>query len=182
MNFLMVVIAIPLLLNILAVVTYRGIFRVAALLVLPFIAFASAIDFYSALQQGNLTGLLTIVVSGPSLIALLLLGLGSIVLRARRDRSDHSGQTGVTVAGVPGALDQQKGSMAWQTARWATSGALLGAAVSGLIFGGTAAFLATLVGGSDVFSGTEWLQNHSVGHLAWQIGGILGALGGASLN
>ncbi len=71
----MVVVAIPLVLNILAIVTYRGTFRRAALLILPLIAFATAADLYSASQRGNLTGLLTILVSGPSLVAYCSWGL-----------------------------------------------------------------------------------------------------------
>ncbi len=83
-----VVILIPLLMSILAVVFFRGFFRVGAVLTLPLTAFASLADAYSATQKGNLTGLFTILISGPCLLVLLLLGLGEVLTRWKnRSRS-----------------------------------------------------------------------------------------------
>lgn len=85
------ILAIPLLLNILAILFYRRWFRIVAILVLPFTTLAAIFDGYSFSQRGNLTGLVTLFISGPALIGLVLLGLGSLVHRLTEPRptSDH---------------------------------------------------------------------------------------------
>jgi hypothetical protein len=169
---LMVVLAVPLLLNILAIVSYRGTFRIGAVLVLPIIAFASLGDIYSASQHGNLTGLLTMLVAAPALVVLLLLGLGNVVIRVKLRRPDHSSQIGTTVAEVvPRAVDQQKGFIYSRAVRWAIAGACL--TISGL-------FLVALYRG-PLFSGWHVLLN-SPWHLVWPIAAAaFGAVGGAGL-
>jgi hypothetical protein len=89
---LYLIITTPLILNILAVFLYRGLFRVLAAGLLIPIGFAAACDIYSASKQGNLTGIITICVSGPSLVALFILGIVNVFVRVPLSRGERSSQ------------------------------------------------------------------------------------------
>ena len=133
-SFVMIILAIPTLLNVLAIVFYRGTFRKAAVLVLPLTVLAGAADIYSASQRGNLTGIISFLVAGPALILLGLLGIGSVVSRSLPGSSPAADLTGAT--DDPGALKKLNGVSAWGVVRMqAMWGALFGASACGLIFG-----------------------------------------------
>ena len=92
-NYIYLVIAFPLLVNIFAVVLYRGLFRVLAIGFLVPIGFATVVDGYSASQDGNLTGIFTICVSGPSLVGLLVVGLVNAFVRVPLSLKGKSSQS-----------------------------------------------------------------------------------------
>lgn len=81
------VLSIPLLLNIAAVLLWRGPSRGAAAIVLLVLGSAFAADAYSAYHHGNLTGLFTIIAALPSLILLLLIWAVSLAVGLGRQRS-----------------------------------------------------------------------------------------------
>jgi FtsH-binding integral membrane protein len=82
----------PVFLNLLAVLLYRGLFRLLAVAFLLPIGFAAACDVYSASKNGNLTGIITICISGPSLIVLILIGVVNVFVRSPRLGRDRSVQ------------------------------------------------------------------------------------------
>lgn len=88
MNFLFEhpILCIPPMLNVVAILLYRGIFRYYAILLLIPIGSAAAFDFYSLSQNGNLTGIATILVSGPSVLVLFILGVINLFSRVTRSR------------------------------------------------------------------------------------------------
>jgi phosphotransferase system glucose/maltose/N-acetylglucosamine-specific IIC component len=67
--------AIPLILNVVAVWNWRGSFRYAACIPLPFLALAFVGDVQMVIKDGNLAGLLTAFACIPSLIFLLVLAI-----------------------------------------------------------------------------------------------------------
>jgi hypothetical protein len=68
-----VLLAIPLLINVAAIWSLRGGFRYAAIIPLPFLVLAYAVDVNGVIQGGNLAGLFTIIAAGPTLLLLLVL-------------------------------------------------------------------------------------------------------------
>jgi len=81
--------AIPLLINLLAVAGWRKGYRLAALAPLPFLAAAYGFDLYGLIRGGNLAGLFTILAAPPALVWLLLVFAFRVVaaLRERRARA-----------------------------------------------------------------------------------------------
>jgi uncharacterized membrane protein len=94
--------SIPLVLNILAAVFYRGANRRGAMGLLPLMAAFSLADLYSGALGGNLTGLLTIFVACPLGVLILLLGVGSLFTKDASPRKPPP-----------------------RSSRWATTGALV---------------------------------------------------------
>jgi hypothetical protein len=82
----------PLILNVLAILLYRGLFRVLAACFLVPIGCSVACDVYSASKEGNLTGIITI------LIPVLIIGIVGIFIRVplnwgkRSSRREESSQ------------------------------------------------------------------------------------------
>ena len=148
--------SIPLLLNMLAVVFYRGPCRRAAMLLLPLMAGVSLSDLYSGALGGNLTGLLTILFAGPLLLVILLLGIGSVFTRVAEPR---------------------KAKSASQSSRWATTGTLMG--LIGLML---VAPLSWLGRNTPARGFLEWWSHQSWGIALGPIGMALGALCGFGLS
>jgi len=148
--------SIPLLLNMLAVVFYRGSFRRAAMLLLPLMAGVSLSDLYSGALGGNLTGLLTIIFAGPLVLVILLLGIGNVFTQDAEPR---------------------KAKSASQSSRWATTGALVG--LGGLML---VAPLSLLGGITPARGFLEWWSRQPWGYMLGPIGMALGALCGFGLS
>lgn len=66
---------IPLLINVAAVWQWRGGYRYGAIIPLPFLLLAFAVDVNIAVQGGNLAGLFTIFATPPALLVLLVLAV-----------------------------------------------------------------------------------------------------------
>lgn len=67
--------AVPLILNIVAVWNWRGSYRYAACIPLPFVALAFVGDVQMVIKGGNLAGLLTIFAGSPALLFLFILAI-----------------------------------------------------------------------------------------------------------
>ncbi len=80
-----VILAIPLLVNLLAVALLRGGYRILACLPLTVLALAFALDLVSVTGRGNLAGLFTMIAAGPSL-ALLVVVLAARLTASLLDR------------------------------------------------------------------------------------------------
>jgi hypothetical protein len=148
--------SIPLVLNMLAVVFYRGSCRRAALLLLPLMAGVSLPDLYSGALGGNLTGLLTILFAGPLLLVILLLGIASVFIKDTEPRTARS---------------------ASRSTRWATTGALVG--LGGLML---VAPLSLLGRDTPAHGFLEWLTHQPLWMALGPIGVALGALCGSGLS
>jgi hypothetical protein len=85
----MLILSIPIAINALAVVIWRGWYRGAAAVLLPFLLAAYLMDFYGWTKGGNLAGIFTILTAPVVLIVLLLLAVGNGFTRA--PRHDHAG-------------------------------------------------------------------------------------------
>ena len=98
--FVFAILAIPLFLNIVMVVHWRGYSRLVALLPLLLLAPAYAWDLYSATQGGNLTGIATIVAT-PLAAALwvTILIVRAVVSTVNRFRRGAT-REGVSIEGV----------------------------------------------------------------------------------
>ena len=70
-----VLLAVPLLIDMAAIASWRGGYRYGALIPLPFLLLAFAVDVNSVLQGGNLSGLLTLFATVPTLLLLLALAV-----------------------------------------------------------------------------------------------------------
>lgn len=71
----------PLLIDIAAVWRWRGSYRYGAMIPLPFLLLAYAVDVYGFIQGGNLSGLFTILVTFPTLLLLLVLSVAQAFAR-----------------------------------------------------------------------------------------------------
>lgn len=66
MILLAIPLLIPLLIDIAAIWSWRGGYRYVAMIPLPFLVLAFAVDLNSMIQGGNLTGLFSIMAAAPS--------------------------------------------------------------------------------------------------------------------
>jgi peptidoglycan/LPS O-acetylase OafA/YrhL len=154
MNFIF---AIPLVLNILAIIGYRRWFWIVAVLVLPLTVLAAYVDGQSASQKGNLTGLVTLFIGGPAVVVLALSGLGNLIQDSRPAPAGKS---------RPGADEP----VAVRVARDSASGAAL--AMSGLIlFGACSVFFKF---GEFFFA--IWMGPGALNCVAWAIVAAIGAV------
>jgi hypothetical protein len=153
---ILILLSIPLLLNMLAVVFYRGFFRRAAMLLLPLMAGVSLSDLYSGALGGNLTGLLTSLFAGPLLLVILLLGIGSVFM---------------------GFAGPRKAKSESQSDRWAITGALVG--LGGLML---VAPLSWLGRNTLAHRFLEWWSHQFWAIALGPIGVVLGALCGSGLS
>lgn len=71
----MFILAIPLLVDVAAIWSWRGGYRYAAVVPLPFLLLAYAVDLNGFLQGGNLTGLLTLFAAVPTLLLLFVVAV-----------------------------------------------------------------------------------------------------------
>ena len=88
-----VILAIPLLVNLLAVALLRGGYRILACLPLTVLALAYALDLVSVVGRGNLAGLFTMIAAGPSLallVVVLAARLTATLLDRRRRGQDET--------------------------------------------------------------------------------------------
>jgi hypothetical protein len=159
-----VIIAVPLALDILAILIYRGAYRKGAILVSPVFLLVLGADGYSASQHGNLTGLITMIVGGPLLVVLLLLGIGNFASSAWQGHLREPGPTGLSDAKV---------------LRFSLLGAIFGSIAGGLIFGGPAGFVANILGAAWGLVEPGWSSRWTIGNAAWYLGAIFGLVGGA---
>lgn len=74
----MVMLAIPLLIDVLAVWQWRGGKRYAACIPLPFLAVAYAVDLYGVIQGGNLAGLFSMFAGPPAGLWLLAVAASDV--------------------------------------------------------------------------------------------------------
>jgi hypothetical protein len=146
--------AIPLVLNMLAVVFYRGAYRRGAIGLLPLMAGFSLADIYSGALGGNLTGLLSIFFAYPLAVLIMLLGVGSAFTKNSTPRKATS-----------------------RSARWATIGALV--VLGGLML---VAPLSCLGNNTAARRFLEWWSHQSWGLLLGPFGMAVGALSGFSLS
>lgn len=86
-----ILLAIPLLIDVMAIWQWRGGYRYGALIPLPFLLLVFAVDVNSVLQGGNLSGLLTLFATVPTLLFLLSLAVAqSFGKRASTERDSLS--------------------------------------------------------------------------------------------
>lgn len=88
-----VFLAVPLLIDLAAIVSWRGGYRYGAIIPLPFLLLAFAVDVNSVLHGGNLSGLSTLFATVPTLLLLLALAVaqsfGKSAATERQTLSKH---------------------------------------------------------------------------------------------
>lgn len=78
-----VLLAVPLFIDLAALASWRGGYRYGALIPLPFLLLAFAVDVNSVLRGGNLAGLFTIFATVPTLLLLLVLAVAQTIAKPK---------------------------------------------------------------------------------------------------